>query len=47
MSQLLSRLTPKQWSDAFEAGGFSDEEAARYISRLEQKIAEGLTLGAC
>ena len=43
-SQLLSRLTPKQWRDAFRAGGFSDEEAARYISRLKQKIDEGLTL---
>jgi hypothetical protein len=45
-SQLLSRLTPKQWSDAFAAGGFRDEEAARYIARLKQKIAEGLALGA-
>jgi hypothetical protein len=45
-SQLLSRLTPKQWSDALKAGGFSDEETARYTSRLMQKIAEGLTLGA-
>lgn len=44
-SQLLSRLTPKQWSDAFKAGGFSGPEAARYIARLKQKIAEGLTLG--
>jgi hypothetical protein len=43
-SRLLARLTPKQWSDAFKAGGFSDEEAPRYISRLRQKIAEGLAL---
>lgn len=43
-SQLLSRLTAKQWSDAFKAGGFRDEEAARYIARLKQKIAEGLTV---
>ena len=44
VSQLLSRLTPKQWSDAFRAGGFSEQEAARYITRLKQKIAEGLAL---
>lgn len=45
-AQLLSRLTTKQWHDAFRAGGFSDEEGARYIARMKQKIAEGLALGA-
>jgi hypothetical protein len=45
-SQLLSRLTPKQWSDAFRGAGFGEAEANRYIRRLQQKIAEGLTLGA-
>jgi len=43
-AQLLSRLTPKQWSDAFRAGGFSEPEAARYIARMKQKIAEGLAV---
>lgn len=43
-SQLLSRLTPKQWSDAFRAAGFGDAEASPYIRRLQQKIAEGLRL---
>lgn len=43
-SQLLSRLTPKQLSDAFRTAGFSDAEANRYIARLRQKIAEGLAL---
>ncbi|HJQ11686.1 MAG TPA: hypothetical protein VJ840_11715 [Gemmatimonadaceae bacterium] len=42
--QLLSRLTPDQWRDAFRAGGFSAQESARYITRLKQKIAEGLAL---
>jgi hypothetical protein len=43
-AELLSRLTPKQWSDAFRAGGFGDAEANRYIRRLKQKIAEGLAI---
>ena len=43
-AQLLSRLTPQQWRDAFRAGGFSDEEGSRYAARLKQKIAEGLAL---
>jgi hypothetical protein len=42
---LATSATPKQWSDAFEAGGFSDAETARYISHLKQKTAEGLALG--
>ncbi|MFL5545009.1 MAG: hypothetical protein ACJ792_09885 [Gemmatimonadaceae bacterium] len=44
ISELLSRLTPKQWRDAFRAAGFGDAEANRYIRRLHEKIAEGLTL---
>lgn len=44
ISELLSRLTPKQWSDAFRGAGFSDTEANRYIRRLQQKVAEGLKL---
>jgi len=43
-AQLLSRLTPKQWSDAFRAAGFGETEANRYIRRLQQKIAEGLKI---
>ena len=41
---LFSRLTPKQWSDAFRAGGFGEAEANRYIRRLQAKIAEGLSI---
>jgi hypothetical protein len=43
-AELLSRLTPKQWSDAFRAAGFGEAEANRYIGRLKQKITEGLTI---
>ena len=41
---LFSRVTPKQWSDAFRAGGFGEAEANRYIRRLQAKIAEGLSV---
>lgn len=43
--ELLTRLSPRQWMDAFRAGGFDETEAARYIRRLQQKVAEGLNLG--
>ena len=42
---LLARLSPEQWNDAFRAGGYSGEEAARYIKKLRQKVTEGLELG--
>ena len=44
-SELLARLTPKQWSDAFRGAGFSEAEGSRYIRRLQEKIAEGRGLG--
>jgi hypothetical protein len=40
----LQRITDRQWSDAFRAGGYPDQDAARFIRRLKQKIAEGLAL---
>ena len=40
----LQRLTDRQWRDAFHAGNYSDEVAARYVARIRQKIAEGLKL---
>jgi hypothetical protein len=40
----LSKLTDKQWSDAFRAGGYAEPTAQRYIRRLKLKIAEGLAL---
>lgn len=44
-SELLSRLTSKQWSDAFRAAGFGETEANRFIRRMQEKIAEGRSLG--
>jgi hypothetical protein len=43
-SRLLSRLTDRQWSDAFRSAGFSEPEGNRFTARLKQKIAEGLKL---
>ena len=40
----LSRLSDKQWQDAFRAGGYAPDLAERYIRRFKQKIAEGLAL---
>jgi hypothetical protein len=40
----LSRLTARQWSDAFRAGGYAEPTAQRYIRRLKLKIAQGLAL---
>jgi hypothetical protein len=43
-SNLLGRLSDKQWNDAFRAGGYEPAEAARFIAKLKQKIAEGRSL---
>jgi len=36
-SQLLSRLSERQWRDAFRAAQYDDQHAARYISKIKQK----------
>ena len=46
-SELLGRLSDRQWSDAFRAGGYSPALADRFIGRLHQKIAEGCRLSEC
>jgi hypothetical protein len=40
----LQRLTDRQWDDAFRAGGYAPQTAARFITRFKQKIAEGMAL---
>jgi len=40
----LSRLTDEQWHDAFRAGGVERPLADRFIRRMKQKIAEGLSV---
>ena len=42
--RLLSRLSDRQWNDAFAAGGYPPDQAARFIAKLKSKIAEGLAL---
>lgn len=44
ISQQLDRLTDEQWRDAFRAGGVEGPVADRFIRRMKQKIAEGLTV---
>jgi len=43
-SELLSRLSPSQWRDAFRAGGYDAPTASRFIRRLLAKIDEGRNL---
>ena len=43
-TDLLSHLTEEQWSDAFRAGGYGDDIAARFTSKLRATIAEGRLL---
>lgn len=40
----LNRLSEEQWQDAFRAGGYEPALAARFIRRLKEKIAQGLSL---
>ena len=42
----LSRLTNRQWRDAFRAGGYEAPVADRFIKRLKAKVAEGLSLAS-
>lgn len=43
---LLQRLSDDQWRDAFRAGGYNAEQAARYVTKIKAKIAQGLALTA-
>lgn len=43
---LLARLTEHQWNDAFRAGGYPPDIAARFIAILRARVAEGQRIGA-
>jgi hypothetical protein len=43
-SQLLARLSERQWTDAFVGAGYTPDLASRYIRRIQQKIGEGRAL---
>jgi hypothetical protein len=40
----LSRLSDRQWDDAFRAGGYARDVRIRYVDHIKRKIAEGLAL---
>jgi len=46
VSQLLSRITDRQWADVFEAAAMPGDLSARYIRKIKSKIQEGLGLQA-
>jgi hypothetical protein len=43
-SRLMARISDAQWNAAFAAAGYPPDEAARFIAKLKEKIAEGLAL---
>jgi hypothetical protein len=45
VSRRLARLRDRQWHAAFRAGGYEDDVADRFISRLREKVQVGLRLG--
>jgi hypothetical protein len=42
--QRLKRITDCKWPDAFRAGNYTSDVAARYVARTREKIDEGLRL---
>jgi hypothetical protein len=40
-SNLLARLSDRQWRDAFRAGGYEPDVASRFIQKLHEKVEEG------
>ena len=44
--QLLSRLSERQWREAFRTAQYDEQHATRYIGKIKQKIAQGLALTA-
>ena len=37
-------LTDEQWRDAFRSANYPDEIAARYLKKINEKIAQGLSI---
>ena len=42
--ELLARISDAQWQAAFKGGAYTDADAARYITKMKDKIAQGLAL---
>ena len=45
-SNLLGRLSDKQWDDVFRAAGYEPAIASRFIAKLQEKIQEGKSLAS-
>ena len=43
-AERMSRLTDRQWQDAFRAGHYDPAVAERFIRRIKEKIADGRAL---
>ena len=43
---LVDRLNPRQWEDAFRAGGYPPDIAARYIGILRTRVAQARQIAA-
>lgn len=46
ITQLLSRITDRQWADVFAAAAMPGDVSARYVRKIKSKIQEGLALQA-
>jgi hypothetical protein len=42
MTQLVSRLSDRQWRDAFRAGGYGPETSASFIATIKARLHDGL-----
>ena len=40
----LQRITPRQWDDAFRAGGYEPATATRFIAQIRRRVDAGLAL---
>ena len=45
ISGLFSRLTDRQWRDAFRAAGYPENLSERFIRKIKEKISQGAALG--
>jgi hypothetical protein len=45
ISELLGRLSDKQWADAFRAAGYQPDTANRFIAKLKEKVEQGRAFG--
>jgi hypothetical protein len=40
--ELLSRLSARQWLDAFRAGGYAADQRERYVQKIQAKLAQAV-----